>query len=282
MIRNIKVIISTLAISIFVLFLLFYLTHANGACTSPPSNMVSWWKADGNPDDFVGTNHGTLVNGTTYASGMVGQAFSFDGLNDYVNVGNASSLKPAQFTLDAWVKATSFSNLYSTVISHGSTTGWVNPYFLGFTSSGVLRFITYHNSIGSHETDAPGSIAANEWHHIAATFDGTEKKLYIYGVLVANDSVPYEIVYDSTPVLIGEDTDLGMPAGIPFSGLIDEVEIFNRALSGDEIAAIYNAGSDGKCTQQTAIPTHTQWGMIVFFILSFTGAIYYLRKGKVV
>lgn len=223
-------------------------------CISAPTNMVSWWKAENNANDSVGTNHGTLMNGATYATGMVGQAFSFDGVDDYVNVGNASSLKPAQFTLDAWVKATAFPRHYNVVVTHGFSTGVVNPYFLGFDSNGTLQFITYHNSIGTHITVAPGPIAANEWHHIAATFDGTTKKLYIDGGLVASDTVSYAIVYDDTPVLIGEDIDRGSPAGIPFSGLIDEVEIFNRALPTEEIAAIYNAGSAGKCFTADTTP----------------------------
>ncbi len=67
-------------------------------------------------------------------------------------------------------------------------------------------------------------------------------------------------------------------AGSFFNGLIDEVEIFNRALSQSEIQALYNAGSDGKCTEQTAIPAYTGWGMIVFVVLSFIGATYYLRE----
>src|SRR3989304_5996219 len=51
-------------------------------CVTPPSGMVSWWGGDGNAFDIIGANNGTLMNGATYAAGKVGQAFSFDGVND--------------------------------------------------------------------------------------------------------------------------------------------------------------------------------------------------------
>ena len=53
-------------------------------CVQPPAGLVSWWPGEGNANDIVGSNHGTLQNGATFAAGMVGQAFSFDGIDDYV------------------------------------------------------------------------------------------------------------------------------------------------------------------------------------------------------
>ena len=71
------------------LFLLIFLLVAAGiveaqTCTAPPVDLVSWWPGDGNADDIIGNNHGTLVNGATFAAGKVGKAFSLDGDNDYV------------------------------------------------------------------------------------------------------------------------------------------------------------------------------------------------------
>src|SRR5262249_31312587 len=75
-------------------------------CTSPPPNMVSWWPGDGNANDIKDGNNGTLENGATFAAGLVGQAFSLDGIDDFVNVGNAPNLhvSAGNFTVDAWVK----------------------------------------------------------------------------------------------------------------------------------------------------------------------------------
>jgi len=251
--------IVVMALTLGLLLASFYykpvpVARANG-CISPPSGMVSWWPGDGHPNDIQDSNHGTLMNGATYGTGMVGQAFSLDGVNDYVSVANSTSLKPAQFTIDTWVRATSFSTgNYNSVVSYGSLTGVENPYYIGL-AAGIPAFITQHTS-GQNNLSAPSSITLNVWHHIAVSFDGSTKNMYVDGSLVTSAGVANPIVYGTdAPLLIGEDLDGGAAAGIPFSGLIDEVEIFNRALSLAEIQSIYNAGSAGKCkTAQCVTP----------------------------
>ena len=75
-------------------------------CVQPPEGLVSWWPGEENADDIQDGNDGTLQNGATFAAGMVGQAFSFDGIDDSVHVGNASTLhvSAGNFTVEAWVK----------------------------------------------------------------------------------------------------------------------------------------------------------------------------------
>ncbi|MDB6019741.1 MAG: cell wall/surface repeat protein, partial [Pedosphaera sp.] len=75
-------------------------------CVAPPSGLVSWWRADGNAQDFVGTNNGTLVSGT-YATGKVGQAFSFNDVSTYVQIPASASLNVATnggLTIECWLK----------------------------------------------------------------------------------------------------------------------------------------------------------------------------------
>lgn len=86
-------------------------------CVPAPSGMVSWWPGDGNAGDIAGGNHGTLVNGATFAPGMVGQAFSFDGTDDAVEVSDAPNLNLIeQITIDAWVYPTETSG-YDDVVN---------------------------------------------------------------------------------------------------------------------------------------------------------------------
>ncbi|NMB99838.1 MAG: hypothetical protein GYA35_06115, partial [Thermoanaerobaculaceae bacterium] len=75
------------------------------AVCTPPSGMVAWWKADGNANDSVGTNHGTLNNGATIAPGMVKQAFRLDGINDYISTPDSSIFDFGinDFTIDSWI-----------------------------------------------------------------------------------------------------------------------------------------------------------------------------------
>ncbi|MCX8027257.1 MAG: DUF1566 domain-containing protein, partial [Thermodesulfovibrionales bacterium] len=82
---------------------LYYVWPVKTSCIPPPSNMVSWWRAEDNASDSVGTNHGTLINGATYATGKVGKAFSLDGVDDYVKVPDSIlwDFETNDFTIDA-------------------------------------------------------------------------------------------------------------------------------------------------------------------------------------
>jgi len=84
-------------------------------CVDPPAGMISWWPGDGNANDIVDGNHGNVMNGATYAPGKVGQAFSFDGVDDYVDVGNNPVFNfnngEDDFTIDAWVYVSSYPSL---------------------------------------------------------------------------------------------------------------------------------------------------------------------------
>src|SRR5204862_3148726 len=74
-------------------------------CVVAPSRIISWWPAEGNGNDVVGSNNGTLIGGVTFAAGVVGQAFSFNG-SDYVEVAASPSLNVPQITVEGWIKAT--------------------------------------------------------------------------------------------------------------------------------------------------------------------------------
>src|SRR6266699_6846036 len=76
-------------------------------CAPVPSGLVGWWKGDGGATDAVGSNNGALVGNTSFAPGIVGQAFSFDGDNDSVMIGNPATLQLQNFTIEAWIKRAS-------------------------------------------------------------------------------------------------------------------------------------------------------------------------------
>jgi hypothetical protein len=83
-------------------------TASAQTCVQTPRGLVSWWPGDGNAQDIIGPNDGTLQGGATFAPGMVGQAFSLDGVDDYVRVPNHPSLNPASaLTIEAWINSTS-------------------------------------------------------------------------------------------------------------------------------------------------------------------------------
>jgi hypothetical protein len=204
-----------------------------------------------------------LQNGATFAPGLVGQGFAFDGVGDYVKIPRATGLDVGgQVTIDFWMKADPSSPIGSRLA------GLVGSDYYGMEISdapaGVFLFISTDN--GAHfattaDTNGGGAMfPAGEWHHVAGTYDGTKLQFYLDGqpwgkATLAPGSISPMLT--SSFVTIGsEDGRMRFPFVIGtryFKGLLDEVDIFNRALSASEIAAIYNAGSAGKC-RPTLIP----------------------------
>ena len=225
------------------------------SCIPPPTGMVSWWPGDGNTNDIQGGNNGTLMNGATFAPGEVDQAFQFNGGSDRVFIADSPNLAiTASLTLDAWVNAASTPPTgIGDIIFRGDDRPFLDPYTLRMVGSNVSFEIS----------DAAGNIASveaplplNQFVHVACTLDDATgiMTLYLNGIFAAQTTTtvrPFGTLTGANPgVSIGNlqsDTVLE-----PFVGLIDEVEVFNRALDASEVLAIYNAGSFGKCKPATA------------------------------
>lgn len=224
----------------------------NSTCTNPPSGMVSWWGGDNNAFDMVGTNHGTLMNGASYAPSIVGQAFNFDGVDDYVSVPDNASLNPSVITIDTWFYAADISGqLYPPIVKKaGANSG----YALEIDSdTSQLKFWVYVSGTGWRSSTAV-PISVNTWYHAAGTYDGSNIIIYMNGQPQGSPtSVNGVIASSNNPLNIGRDPS--NPTRF-FKGYIDEVEIFNRALSHDEIQSIYNAGSAGKCRSCITPPSN--------------------------
>lgn len=206
----------------------------------PPPGMVAWWSGDGNALDLVGTNHGTLMNGATFAPGMVGQAFLFDGNDDFVLVLDSPHLAfhdntPMSVELWAYRMSSALEQHLLGIHTHGVGLS----YQLAIDGEGVRFVGSYPHDAGlSSHFDPP----LNEWLHYAATFDGAEIRLYINAVLAAAAISPLGPQLNESLRIGASPHDLYRT----FGGMIDEVSIYNRALSPEEIKAIYDAGSAAK------------------------------------
>jgi hypothetical protein len=224
------------------------------------ANMISWWPGEENALDIVSQNDGTLQQGATFAQGEVGRAFSFDGVDDDVLVGNPPSLNVTSATIEAWVNTNSFPNgTITNVVAKWGFDATVDSYLLGLINNGGV--IQVFGAIGDGVTGDPGvsggSVSTNTWIHIAMTYDAVSgaNRLYLNGVQVASRTRNGGIFQTATNVYIGREDSA---QGRFFNGLIDEPSIYSRALSGAEIQAIYNAGAAGKCNViPTATPTNT-------------------------
>jgi len=226
------------------------------SCTTPPSNLVSWWPLDetsgtGTSVDTIGGLDGTWNGDPTAFAGKVNNALAFDG-DDHVTVSNDPSLEPANtITVDAWVRADS-SPGHSYIVSKG-TFGGSSPSYALYAPNGNLGFLvrtTDTNNWAVSPTVPTATAWDGNWHHVAGTYDGSDIRLYFDGVEVGDGTAKTgNILYAST-----NSNDLGIGTYLIltfttlfFTGDVDEVEIFDRVLSESEIFAIYDAGSAGKC-----------------------------------
>lgn len=228
-------------------------TPLNDTCLPSPSGLVSWWSGDGNANDLQGTNFGTLVNGASFGTGFVtsgnSQAFSLDGNDDRVRVEHSPSLNLAKYSIDAWIKADvqSTGEFHGIVVKMNPESTRDRTYYLGMDRDSVS-----HRILFSTETDSlkdlfsTNEVPVNVWTHVAATYDGRAMKIYLNGQLDASLDLGVTAVpkTGTDPLIIGYTNE---GRSTYFKGLIDEVEIFDRALEPAEIAAIFNAGSAGKC-----------------------------------
>jgi uncharacterized protein (TIGR03437 family) len=218
-------------------------SQTSGNCIPPPAGMVGWWPGDGNANDIQGANPGTLQNGATFAAGQVGQAFSFDGTDDYVSTNlDAQPSAMPNTAWDAWVFPTRVNQSFRQGIMSIDTGGFARSVLIEagtgnfgvFTGSGVWQ---------------PTPVTLNQWQHIAVVYTPTGIRFYKNGV---------EFIFNGGPNTTGSSGrfTIGRFPGFPqyFQGRIDEVEVFNRALSQAEIQAIFNAGSAGKCKTTTPGP----------------------------
>jgi alpha-tubulin suppressor-like RCC1 family protein len=239
------------------------------SCTPPPSGLVGWWQGEGNANDSVGTNNGTLAgSGVTFVNGKVGQGFRLDGTNGYVQIPDSDALKPANVTCEAWVwldpGLPSHNGAEQIVFKKNTWSAWFEGYSLikatidngDGTYSDRFQFCVsrYGNQVAiNSQTIAQRGV----WYHVAATYDGNQSKLYVNSVLEASATPGFALDYDTTPIFIGT-SGTWAPYLSMFGGIIDEVSIYNRALAANEIQAIYNAGSAGKCAILAAPVITTQ------------------------
>ncbi len=248
---------------------------------APPPGLVSWWTADGTAADLMQRNDGELVAGTTFASGMVGQAFDFDGVDDGVRLPDSQSLQLTEsLTIEGWVLVRSYPGSGGApVLFRGDDRMGLDPYVLEVRHDGNVRFVV--NSLGSGASVA-APIPLNQLVHLAATLDDATglMSLYLDGEVVSagiTDVRPFGDLDTNYDPGIGIGNHGGAPDyqyAYPLDGLIDELSVYNRALTNNEVQRIFHTGSQGK-VKMTVTSTSPEIGSVVpvaptEFVVNFT------------
>ncbi|MFZ0034624.1 MAG: LamG-like jellyroll fold domain-containing protein [Sedimentisphaerales bacterium] len=225
--------------------------------SADPTGLVGWWKLNETSgttaaDSSGSGNNGTLVNmtpATDWVTGMIGGGLDMDGVDDYVNCGNGASLNiTAKITLAAWVK------------TRDTGDGQFNPYIakgdygyeLRNNTNTEMAFSIRGSDGAWHLTYSATSGFNNVWHHVAGTYDGSNLRLYIDGVLKFTLAYVGSIATNTYPVNIGRNSEQTTRL---YNGVIDDARIYNRALSTAEIAQLATGPVSGGAgyTNQSAI-----------------------------
>jgi concanavalin A-like lectin/glucanase superfamily protein len=222
---------------------LFLRADSSGNVTAPasqPQGLVSWWQAEGDATDALGINNGTIQGTLGFVPGRVGQAFGPQGTG-VVEVASSPTLQPPAVTVMAWVKSLGFPGVHNYVLSQGGYQCIAASYAL-YAQLGGLRFYIYNGS----EVDSPAVTDAQvwdgNWHMVAGTYDGAMARMFVDGGEVDTGTPTTQPINYALPdhqrFYIG-----GYRGGctLGFTGSIDEVRVFNPALTSAEIKDIYQS-----------------------------------------
>jgi hypothetical protein len=192
-------------------------------------NLVASYSFENDTQDGSGNGlNGTVVGNPVFVEGIAGMALSFDGVNDYVDFGNNAAFDiTEQITLSAWVNTNDAGNgQHNPYVSKGDQT-----YAIKHASSNTIEFFIYDGGWFTANVRVDSSFNG-EWHHVLGTYDGSELKTYVDGVLgatVAHQGSIEVQAHNLTIAMNSQETDRF------YDGVIDEVKIYNRALSSSEI-----------------------------------------------
>jgi len=243
---------------LFAVFLLLPLCARGQLCAPAPAGLVNWWRGEGNANDSADGIHGTLQNGATFTAGKVGQAFSFDGVNDSVSFGNTiGNFGTNDFTIEYWIKTS--STRIEAVLGKWGNCG-LSSFFAMRLTSGKLSMEMAQDAGGNNFNSRLSNQSINDgvFHHIALVRQTTSIKMYIDGVAdFTNSTAGITGLNNTAELLAGSGPCIGVDGTANFTGQLDDISIYNRALNLSEILSIYTAGSAGKCLTPTPVSVLT-------------------------
>jgi subtilisin-like proprotein convertase family protein len=231
--------------------------------------IISFWRGEGGAVDSIGGNNGTFPNNMGFAPGEVGNGFNLNGVNQYILINPPVSTNldlglDNGFTVDCWIKPANTSQPmviteYERVL--GSNSGNDVGLDFGINLSGLPGNVNANikdTSQASHSLNSiAGLLTAGVWQHIAVSYDKASGvgALYLNGAVVAQTTFgSFTPLNSFTNILLGARTTFPASGFLAFSGGMDEISFYNRALSSSEFKAIFTNGTAGKFDPNPGIP----------------------------
>jgi len=213
----------------------------------PTNGLVGYWPFNGNAKDESGNGNDGIVNGATLISdrnGNLNSAYSFDGLNDGIRTSdNNFPYGNSDRTITFWINNTSSGVNCAIPVRYGLHSSDNGCWILHSNScnssypNGTLRADFYNSGVWSNTT-----MSNNQWHFISMTLNGQNCTLYLDGNNIGQGSVSINTIAYNRGFYIGADS-VSVPNYF-FNGVIDDIAIWNRALSNSEILTLYNASNN--------------------------------------
>lgn len=207
-----------------------------GVAAKTLPGLVARWPGDGDANEVVGGNNGRQIGRVSYEPGKIGQSFTFDGnTGSGIQLGNPSALQIQDLTVECWIKRSS-----PTVVSYGDGGHGI---LFGYVSGGYNVFMHANGTVHLGkadflETTAGPALTDTNWHHIAVAKSGGIVTVYIDGMAYPASTTFNPGFVFSANCAIGMRAD-NMDQS--FLGNIDEVSVYNRALSAAEIQSLYES-----------------------------------------
>jgi hypothetical protein len=211
------------------------------AATPAPTGLVAWWRAERNGEDSAGHHDGEFPFGIRYTDGAIGKAFDFrrtyqiEYLLQRVSIPDSPDFQLSEtLTLEARIYPLNYGGI---ILLRGDDRPGFDTWQLDLLTPGKISFNFDDAENNSDALLAP--LQLSRWHHVVVTFDRGEMKIYLNGALAAEAQTrlrPNPILDPKQGAALGIGNTGGKTYNIPFDGLIDEVKIYNRALTAAEVA----------------------------------------------
>lgn len=213
----------------------FVTSHSLGPAAGSCIGLVGWWPMNESAEDLSTTGNATTVAGAIPAPGQNSQsgAYSFNGEGDYISCGTDIALRPTTaVTLSAWIYLNNDASGRSGIVNYGN-----GGYWLAVTP--MKNAALYMSDTAIENT---GAFPTGSWHHLAGSYEDGNLAIYIDGEVVETSSIIKGNIenYGATECLIGS---VKQAAGNYFEGSIDDVRIYDRYLTQEEVRDIYREGA---------------------------------------
>lgn len=215
----------------------FIASIANPETNMGNNSLVAKWMFTGDANDTSGNNYHGVVYGatlTTDRNGTENSAYSFDGIDDYMDIGQKLNFGEdnSAMTITCWIKPDTLNNWQNTIISERETDNYQ------FAIMNDYPYFSYWESNGDETMVHCDAVTIDyTWQFLAVTYNGSETKFYYNGELIYQEYTTGIIASNSATFTIGK---IPYNQGDQFNGKIDDIRIYNSELTSSEISYLYN------------------------------------------